>query len=121
MSELSLQGILMKLIITFSAAFLTFWLIDGITWWAIGTIAFVTAVINYLVGDLILLKSFASLTAAVGEALMALVTALAVSLLWPGAGISILSLAIYAGVVGVAEFWYHSYLKQLRRLSEEEQ
>lgn len=104
-------ALLVKFLMTLVAAVITFQFIDGNPWLAVFIIALAGTAINYMVGDLMVLPRWGNITAAIGDGLMAAVTAYIISLLWPGVAVSFTSLAIFAVLVAAAEYFFHFYLK----------
>ncbi len=104
-------ALLVKLIITFAAAWVAFTLVDGNTMgWALW-VATLGTIINYVVGDLLVLPSLGNVIASVGDGLMAAIIAYAIDAFSVNFATSFTSLLIFAIIVTVAEFFFHMYLK----------
>lgn len=105
---LSLIG---KFIYTFIAAYLTLTLVDGIFILAVTLIALVGAVANYFIGDLAIMPNYGNVVAAVANGLIAGILAYITVLLWPALTISFTSLAFFAIIIAIAEYFFHLYLE----------
>lgn len=64
-------ALLAKFLLTFLAALLTFGFLDYNTWWSVFMIALIGTIINYLLGDLVVLPRVGNITASIGDGIMA--------------------------------------------------
>ncbi len=99
-----------KYILTFIAGYLAFTLIDGMLVSTVAIIALIGAAANYLIGDLAILPKYGNIIAAVGDGIIAAVVAYITVLLWHGTMASFISLAVFAIIVAIAEYFFHMYL-----------
>jgi hypothetical protein len=119
--------LIIKLVFTFAAAWLSFGYIgsNALGWISITAIA--VTIINYFIGDLIILPSFGNIVASIAEGLMSAITALLISLLAgsfkPNNQIAdifrtnLFTLVFFAIVIGVVEYFFHIYLLQSNKVS----
>jgi len=103
-------ALLLKLAMTFIFAWLTIGLIDRNPAGWILLIAVVAAGVNYVVGDLMVLPKYGNAIAAAGDGIMGAVAAYILDLLIPAVRTGFGSLALFAVLVAVGEFFFHRYL-----------
>ncbi len=78
---------------------------------AVALIALVGAVANYLIGDLAILPNYGNVIAAIADGLIAGLFAYITVLLWPALTISFTSLAFFAIIIAIAEYFFHLFLE----------
>lgn len=122
-----LIALIVKFVFTFAAAWLSFGYIGNNTLgWIILTTLAVT-ILNYFIGDLVILPSFGNIVASIGDGLLGAITAFLISLL-SGSIMSnnqitnvfrtnLLTLAFFAIVIAVLEYFFHIYLLQSNKVS----
>lgn len=110
-------ALLLKFLMTFVAAIITFQFIDGNSWLAVFIIALIGTAVNYLVGDLMVVPRWGNITAAIGDGLMAAILAYIIALIWPGVAVSLTSVIIFAVLVAVSEYFFHIYLGNSEEVS----
>lgn len=104
------SALIYKFILTFLIATVAFVLIDrNALIWAF-VVGLVGTVLNYLLGDLIILPKFGNIVASVGDGVLAALTALLVGILTPAFQTTTTSLLIFAVLIAVGEYFFHQYL-----------
>lgn len=118
----TLLTLIIKLILAFVAAWFSFSFIGGNTLgWSLLTAA-VTAIISYFIIDLIVLPSLGNIAASILDGILAALIAFLISLLAGGVEVNnqmvdvfrtnLLTLAFYAIIIAIMEYFLHSYLLQ---------
>lgn len=119
--------LIIKLIFTFFVAWLSFGYIGSntLSWIIITTLA--VAIINYFIGDLIILPSFSNIVASIVDGLTSAITALLISLLAGGFKpnnqmvdifrTNLFTLAFFAIAIAVIEYFFHIFLLQSNKVS----
>lgn len=114
--------LLIKLIFTFFAGWLAFGYIgdNNLIWIILSTMA--AGIFNYFIFDIIVLPSFGSIAASIGEGLLSAIISLLISLLSGGINVNnqivnvfktnFLTLAFFAIVIAVLEYFFHYFLLQ---------
>lgn len=105
-------ALIIKYILTFVMAFIAFdlFLDNDISW--IFPLALVGTVTNYIIGDLLVLPSMGNTVAAIGDGLLAAVTAYFLDLLIPAFDTTWSTLVLFAVLVAIGEYIFHIYLKR---------
>jgi hypothetical protein len=106
----TIQALVIKLLMTFLAAWIAFGFIDTNTLTNIFILSVLGAALNYLIGDLLILPSQGNITASVCDGLLGALTAYLYSLIMPQFTTTFLSLLIFAAIIAAAEFYFHKYL-----------
>lgn len=106
------MALLIKFILTFVAAFIAFDLLlnNDISW--ILLLSLVAMLVNYLIGDLMVLPARGNIAASIGDGLLAAITAYIFALLIPAFTTSWSTLLWFAILIGIAEYFFHLYLKK---------
>jgi len=104
------MALLVKLAITFVASWIVFGLIDGNTLGTVFLISIVGAIVNYLIGDLLVLPNFGNIVASLGDGVMGALAAYVMSFIVAGFQTNLTSLFIFAAIIAVAEYVFHMYL-----------
>jgi cytochrome b561 len=120
-----LIALIVKFVFTFAAAWLAFGYIGGnaLSWITLTALA--VAVLNYFIGDLIILPSFGNIVASIVNGLLGALTAFLINLLsgviQPNNQIAnvanvfrtnLFTLAFFAVVIAIIEYFFHKYLLQ---------
>jgi hypothetical protein len=103
-------ALLFKLVATFTAAWVAFNLVDLNTIAMISIVAAIGTVLNYLLGDLVILPSTGNITASIGDGVIGAAVAYVVDLFSYNFNASATGLIIFAVIIAVAEYFFHIYL-----------
>ncbi|MCL6559435.1 MAG: YndM family protein [Firmicutes bacterium] len=103
-------ALLVKFVMTliFAAATLAF--IRGNSWGWVFVVAVVATILNYLVGDLLILPAFGNITAAISDGIIGALSAYVIDLLVPAFRTTTAALLIFAILIAVGEYFFHQYL-----------
>ncbi len=110
-------ALLAKLGVTFVAAWLTLGFMDNNTIGLILLTAIIGTILNYLLGDLLVLPKLGNIIASLGDAVMGAFVAYLISVFFPTFKISSNSLLIFAALIGVAEYFFHMYLYKSEKVA----
>lgn len=126
-----LTALIIKFAFTFAAAWLAFGYVGGnpIVWVLI--VALAVTILNYFIGDLIVLPKFGNIIAAVGDGLLGAITAFVISLLTGTTQpnninnnqilnlfrTNLLTLIFFAVIIAIAEYFFHKYLTQSSKVT----
>lgn len=103
-------ALLIKFAMTFVFAAVAFMSLHNNTWTWVFVVALVGTALNYWVGDLMVLPRFGNLVASLGDGIMAALVAYIVDLLVIPFNTALTSLALFAILVAVGEYFFHQYL-----------
>lgn len=106
------MALLAKFVATLIASGLAFSILDNNPWSYAFLIAIVGTVVNYLVGDLMVLPSFGNTIASIGDGVMAIIVALFFDLFSSVFDTSLLNYLVFGVVILAAEYFFHIYLKK---------
>lgn len=106
----TILALLFKLAATFIAAWIAFTLVDLNPIVMIALVAVIGTVLNYLLGDLVILPSTGNVTASVGDGVLGAAVAYVVDLFSYNFNASATGLIIFAAIIAVAEYFFHIYL-----------
>jgi hypothetical protein len=109
--------LIIKYIITFIAVWIAFDYIERNT---LGTLLFVAlacTVINYLVGDLLVLPNLGNIVASIGDGLLGALVAYGLDLILVGFITTINALIIFGILIAIVEFFFHIYLTKRERVA----
>lgn len=106
----TILALLFKLAATFIAAWIAFTLVDLNSIVMITLVAVIGTVLNYLLGDLVILPSTGNVTASVGDGVLGAAVAYVVDLFSYNFNASATGLIIFAAIIAVAEYFFHIYL-----------
>lgn len=106
----TIMALLLKLVVTFAAAWVAFNLVDLNSLSMISVVAVAGTVLNYLLGDLLILPSTGNITASVGDGVLGAAVAYVVDLFSYNFNASATGLIIFAAIIAVAEYFFHIYL-----------
>jgi hypothetical protein len=104
------KALVIKYIMTLTILVPTLAVFRTNTWDWLALIALFITVVNYLVGDVLVLPSFGNAVASVGDGLMAALTAHIAGVMIPGFRTSSMSLFLIAFFIAIGEFFFHRYL-----------
>ncbi|HHW92417.1 MAG TPA: DUF2512 family protein [Firmicutes bacterium] len=110
-------ALLVKLIMTFIFAMIAFGYVDKNMWSSIFWVALAGTVINYLVGDLLVLPSLGNIIASIGDGAMGALTAYIVSMLLPAFQVSMTGLFLFGILVAIGEYFFHQYLRSAEKVA----
>ncbi|MCW3489443.1 YndM family protein [Dethiobacter alkaliphilus] len=87
-------------------------LISGLTdWWLILLVGLVGAIVNFILGDMVILPGFGNIVATIGDGITSALLAYVI-IIRQWAGVSVLLFAISFGIlVMIGEYFFHRYLK----------
>ena len=106
----TIMALLFKFVACFVAAWIAFGVIDANPLSMIAIIAVAGTVLNYLLGDLVILPSMGNITAAIGDGVLGAATAYVVDLFSYSFNASVTGLIVFAAIIAVAEYYFHIYL-----------
>jgi flagellar biosynthesis component FlhA len=125
-----LTALIIKFAFTFAAAWLAFGYVGGnpIGWVLITALA--VTILNYFIGDLIVLPAFGNIIASIGDGLLGAITAFVISLLTGSVKpdninnqipnlfrTNLLTLVFFALIIMIAEYFFHKYLTQTSKVT----
>ncbi|NYB76033.1 DUF2512 family protein [Sedimentibacter hydroxybenzoicus DSM 7310] len=102
--------ILAKFLITLVASWVSFIIIDVNSFEMVLMVAIAGTVINYALGDLVILPSMGNVIAAVGDGILAAATAYLFDMFSYNFITSATGLIIFAAIIGTCEYFFHIYL-----------
>lgn len=103
-------AIIMKLVLTFLAAWLAYGLIEdnGLIWIFIVSLA--VTLVNYLIGDLMILPRYGTVSATLANTVMAVLVAWLIDLLTPQFYIAWLSSLVFVVLIFIFEYILHRFM-----------
>jgi hypothetical protein len=104
-------SLLAKFIMTFIFAAMAFRFIDANNWGWIFSISLAATVINYLVGDLMVLPALGNVIASIGNGLMGAGLAFVFGVFAERFAVSFAGLGGFALLVAIGEYFFHRYLR----------
>lgn len=110
-------ALLIKLAITFVAAWLAFGFIDENSMSYIILVTITGTILNYLAGDLFILPNFGNIVASIGDGVMGAIIAYIISLMVPEFIVNSTSLIVFAGLVAITEYFFHVYLLKDKKVA----
>ena len=99
-----------KFLITIIASWVSFYIIDVNSFEMVLIVAVAGTVVNYALGDLIILPSMGNIFAAVGDGILAAATAYLLDMFSDSFITSATGLIIFAAIIGTCEYFFHIYL-----------
>jgi Protein of unknown function (DUF2512) len=111
--QTSIMAWIAKILGTSLAAWIAFSYLDDNTIGWILLIGVLGTMVNYAIGDLLVLPNFGNALAVVGDGLMAAILVFIIDLLTNGFNTSYSNLLIFAAIVMVFEYFFHRYLKSV--------
>ncbi|HEY8444779.1 MAG TPA: DUF2512 family protein [Bacilli bacterium] len=106
----SFVAILIKLVLTFLAAWLAFDVLIDNPFVSIVIFSVVATVINYLIGDMILLRRFGNIIASIADGIIAAIIAYIFDLLSDDFTITFASALVFGILIAICEYVFHKYL-----------
>jgi hypothetical protein len=105
-----LRALLIKFVLNFIAAWFIFGFIGNnpILWVLVTSLA--VTILNFVIGDLIVLPKFGNLVASLGDGILAGLTALVLDLLLPNFCTTLITLPFYIVLISIVEYFFHIYL-----------
>lgn len=104
------SALLVKFVLTLGAAWLAFSLFGYNTFAVIFMIAIAGTVLNYMIGDLVILPKFGNIIASLGDGGLSILTAYALGSFIYGFRATTTSYVVFGVIVTIAEFFFHRYL-----------
>ncbi len=111
-----LVALVIKFLMTLVLAWVAFGLIDGNPWRTILVVALVATVLNYLIGDLLILKAAGNVVASIANGVLAAGAAwlMTMGVLVSALKASTLGLLAFAILIAIGEYFFHQYLLQTK-------
>lgn len=110
-------ALLVKLVLTFIAAVIAFTVLDRNAWGWVALVALAGTILNYLIGDLLILPKAGNVVASLGDGVLGALTAYLVDLIVPAFDTTWLSLVLFGVLVAVAEYFFHMYLRRSEKVA----
>lgn len=106
------MAMVVKFILTFVAGLIAFSLLleNAVSW--VLFLSVVAMILNYLLGDLLILPTMGNLVASAGDGVMAALVAYVFDVLIPGFLISVAALTWFAVLIAIGEFFFHEYIRR---------
>jgi hypothetical protein len=103
-------ALVIKFLLTFAMAAAAFFGMERNAWSYIAWVALGSTIANYVIGDLFILPGLGNSFAAMSDGAMASLLAWEVSFFFPAFRTSFASLAMFAFLIAISEFFFHIYL-----------
>jgi hypothetical protein len=103
-------ALIIKFIVTMAAAWISFMVFGTVAFWTVAIIAAVGTVLNYLIGDLLVLPRFGNVIASIVDGILGGALAWLILAYTPVTYAYMNSVYIFAVIVAAAEFFFHMYL-----------
>ena len=103
-------ALLIKFVVTLAAAWISFSLFSYVAFYTVLIIAITGTVLNYLIGDMLILPRLGNTIATVVDGLLSAVTAYTVLYYSTVTYYTMTSILVFAVIVAVAEIFFHMYL-----------
>lgn len=103
-------ALIIKFIVTMAAAWIAFMMFGTVAFWTVVIIAFTGTVLNYLIGDLLILPRWGNVIAAICDGILGGLAAWMILAIAPVTYAFMNSVYIFAIIIAVAEFFFHMYL-----------
>lgn len=108
----TLVNLLVKLAVTFLAAWITIGFMAGNPIGPVFAAALAGTIVIYIVGDLLILPGFGNMIASLADGILGTSVAYLTGMFFEGFRAPIFSLFVYAVLIVIAEFILHAYLKK---------
>ncbi|MDI9507815.1 MAG: DUF2512 family protein [Bacillota bacterium] len=108
--ERTFLGLIIKILATFIASWIAFGLINDNTLLWIFIVAITVAIVNYLVGDLLVLPRYGNVSATVSDAIFAVIVAYIIDLLTVNFYMTWVSGLVFLITVAVFEYFLHKFI-----------
>lgn len=106
----TILAIIIKFVVTLAAAWISFSLFGYVAFYTVLIIAIAGTVLNYLIGDMLILPRLGNTITTVVDGLLSAVTAYTVLYYSTVTYYTMTSILIFAVIVAVAEIFFHMYL-----------
>ncbi|NPV70133.1 MAG: DUF2512 family protein [Firmicutes bacterium] len=113
----TVTALIVRFLLTLVAAWIAFSWVGFNPLDQIVLLAVVGTIVNYVLGDLMVLPRYGNLVASVGDGVLAAVVAYLVDLFLPAFRTNFLSLVLFGVLVAIAEYVFHQYLFRAREVS----
>jgi hypothetical protein len=107
-------ALIIKFIVTMAAAWIAFMMFGQVAFWTVAVIALAGTILNYLIGDLLVLPRFGNVIASILDGILGGAIAWMILAYTPVTYTYMTSIYIFAVIVAVAEFFFHMYLLSSR-------
>jgi len=104
----TITALIIKFILTFGAAWISFLIFGNVGLTFILIIAIAGTILNYLIGDLLILPRFGNIVASISDGILGAITSYAI--LFAYVYYTASSLAYFAIIVAILEYFFHMYL-----------
>lgn len=108
--ERTFLGLIIKILATFIAAWIAYGLINNNALLWIFIVALTVAIVNYLIGDLLILPRYGNAVATVSDGIMAVIVAFIIDLLTVNFNMSWVSGLVFLITIAVFEYFLHKYI-----------
>ncbi|WP_066639463.1 DUF2512 family protein [Desulfolucanica intricata] len=112
----TVTALIMKFVMTLIVAAIAFTFIDGNAWGWIFALAIIGTILNYVIGDLMVLPKYGNIVASIGDGVIAALTAYIFDLLILDFRTSFTSLIVFGVLVAVGEYFFHQYLRRSEKV-----
>jgi fructose-specific phosphotransferase system IIC component len=103
-------GLIMKLVLTFLATWIAYGLIERNTLIWIFIVALAITLVNYLIGDIMILPRYGTMSSTVANAIMAVIVAWLIDMITIEFYITWLSSLVFIAVIYIFEYFLHRYI-----------
>ncbi|KMT21935.1 DUF2512 family protein [Clostridium cylindrosporum] len=110
-------ALLIKFVITLVVTWIAFSLLGASTFTSILIVSIVATLISYVIGDLIVLRSFGNTIASIGDGFLAMFTAYLIGLFTYGFRATGTGYIVFGVIIAVAEYFFHKYLLNNREVA----
>lgn len=108
--ERTFLGLIIKILATFIVSWIAFGLINDNTLLWVFIVAITVAIINYLVGDLLILPRYGNMSATVADAIFAVIIAYVIDLLTVRFYMTWVSGLVFLITIAVFEYFLHRFI-----------
>lgn len=115
----TITALIIKFLITLGAAWIAFTMFGNGSFTFILTLSIVGTIINYLIGDLLILPNWGNIIASIGDGGLSIATAYALAYIFYGtrANTTATAFIIFGIIIAVAEYFFHIYLLRTEEVS----
>ncbi|HHU55958.1 MAG TPA: DUF2512 family protein [Acholeplasmataceae bacterium] len=106
----SFVAILVKLVLTFLAAWLAFDIVIDNGFVQIVLFSVVVTVINYLIGDMIILRRFGNVIAAIADGIIAMIIAYVFEFLSDDFNVTFGAVLVFGILIAISEYVLHKFI-----------
>ncbi|MDF2700888.1 MAG: hypothetical protein K0Q49_2451 [Haloplasmataceae bacterium] len=104
------SGLIIKLIATFLATWIAFGVLEDNPFRWLIIVAIVCTIMNFIIGDLLILTSFGNVVATISDGILACILAYIVDLISDDFYTTSTSLLVFFIIISVFEYFLHKYL-----------